>query len=188
MASLHVAPVFAANDKPNKAWADAEALRDVALGVPFADALSNLAHVVFCKLRHPITLAESMATFIHLVCCVIGIRAKKQVGRVDARRLVATMADAEAGRYLTTEQQERHAVRAVESPLQGESTITARESPSSPYPAVISDGDLRHEPLWRRYAGKLGISHVSLPQGSLVRPGCDVYGIVPGRIYSISGG
>ncbi len=192
MASLHVAPVLAANDKPDKAWADAEALRDVVLGISFCDAKPDLSHVGIGEFGPTVPLSEGVPAFSDHIGSVIGIGAKEQMVWVDTGRGVAAVTHAHPRRYFTDEKDVGYAVCALRLPVWtlagSENAISILKPTASPKETAVDGGCPRKEPEHGIGAVMIASSHVSLPSGSLVRPGCDVYGIVPGRIYSISGG
>lgn len=192
MSLLHVAPAFAADDKPHHSGAYAETLGDVLLGVSFCDAQTNLAYIGIGELCPTVPRAECVPTFSDHVGGVIRIGAKKQMVWVDTGWRVAAVAYAHPRRHLTDEEDVSHAVHAfrlqVRSFAGSEGSVSIIKLTAGPKETAVSRGCPGKEPEHGVGAVMIASSQVGLQSGSLVRPDCDVSGIAPGRIYSILGG
>src|SRR5689334_7247962 len=65
------------------------------------DAGDDLCRLRLRKFRAPMRFADAAAPFGDLVSDVVAIRSDEQVGRIDTRRVIAPMEDAETCRYRT---------------------------------------------------------------------------------------
>jgi len=124
-----------------------------------------------------ITLGSS--SLLVAVVDVVGVRAKEKVVWPNARRRVAGVEYPESSRDGATEDSPRGPVGSGVPLAVPEDSVTVSILARGPHPALIGDLHLRHEPCEDAWAStgergdRIRFSHVSLPQGSVVRSGWD---------------
>mgnify|MGYP000906101562 FL=1 len=192
MTLFDVAPAQSSRDEANHGRSNAETLREMTLRVALCETCANFFDVRIGELRTPVSGAERLPALRYHVSSVLGIRAEKEMRRIDAGRMVAPVANTHACWDLTHEERVGDAMRSlglhVRAPASGKGTVSIIKQATDPNKASARRDRLRKQPEHGVRSVMIPLSQVSLLSGSLVRPGCDVSGIVPGRIYSISGG
>lgn len=114
----------------------------------FFTEAANFVYLFVCKFYHAVTFICRLSVFRYLVSHIVGLRPKKQVGRVDAGRIVALVEHKQPFRHFPDKDAITCDVsRNGSAFVPRERTVSKmRSSECLPFPAsVVSKSDLRHK-------------------------------------------
>lgn len=155
---LYMSPVLPTHNRRNRLGRNAILSGQPVLGRPGAESLPNVPHLIGGQFGPPGSFTESLATFLVSVLHVVQVSSQKEVGGVDASRVIAGVADMHSGGNLAVCDLPRNNMGSVCPATHAEGSIPLQTIQTShPDPAVIRpvSFDLRPEAIFHRLLSRL---------------------------------
>jgi hypothetical protein len=106
----------------------------------FGGVVFGSPHSAFWPLSQPLRITFRLASFCVPVFHIVQVRSKKKVGRVHARRGVASVKNLKANRNVAFEDEPRKSVGTEIGTFEVKASVAGGEFPSNPEPALLRFG------------------------------------------------